>query len=297
MTRGATPTFALLTPSYAPDLDQFRELRATVEAYLPPGTPHVVVVPTRDVDLFSGIGGVQIVDEATLMPRRFRKLPYHGWWVNSRRPWWPVRGWVLQQALKLAVAATLPYDHVVVVDSDIAFIRPFSLERYLGGATTTVFRRERAVHAGLPRHVRWHAVARALLGLPADGSLPQPDYVSSLNIWAPARVRAMTDHIAQSTGRPWFDAVTSEPHISEFTLYGVFADHLPDGDAPSPIGRWCCDYWDETPLDPTAADDLVAEVRPEDVAIMVSAKSRTPGWVRNRVISGAQAVAERQERR
>lgn len=296
MTRGATPTFALLTPSYAPDLDQFRELRATVEAYLPPGTPHVVVVPTRDVDLFSGIGGVQIVDEATLMPRRFRKLPYHGWWVNSRRPWWPVRGWVLQQALKLAVAATLPYDHVVVVDSDIAFIRPFSLRQHVGD-DVAVFRRERAVHGGMPRHVRWHRVARALLDLPPDRSLPQPDYVSSLNLWSPELVRKLTERIDRTSGRSWFDAITREPDISEFTLYGVFVDHLGGADGPRPIDRWCCDYWDPVPLGVAEADALVDSVRPEDAAVMVSAKSRTPATVRERVIAGAQRMADRQDRR
>jgi hypothetical protein len=42
----------------------------------------------------------------------------------------------------------------------------------------------------------------------------------------------------------------------------------------------CHSYWDETPLDAKGAGDFLAGTRDDDIAVMISAKSRTPLHIR-----------------
>ena len=78
----------------------------------------------------------------------------------------------------------------------------------------------------LPRHMIWHRVARALLGLsPAEP--PYTDYInSSMLACDPSIVRRMLARVAATTGRPWTTAIARQLHFSEWTLYGVFVDDV-----------------------------------------------------------------------
>lgn len=279
-----TDTFSVLTPSFRGDLEQFRELRRSVERHVPADVAHHVVVPTADLPLFAGIPGVVVVDEASLLPWGYRKVPRKNWHVNPRRPWWPIRGWVLQQALKLALAQQLDVGHVVIADSDCVFVRDLT-----GPDDLRFVARPAGVTADLPRHVIWHEVARDLLGLPADPTLPRTDYVSSVTTWRPCDVAAMCRRVEETTERAWFDAVTSLRHFSEFTLYGVFVESL-GALPPSTVARWAREHWDETPLDLEAGLALADTVGPDDAALMISAKSGTDEEVRSAVIDRARTV-------
>jgi hypothetical protein len=278
--------FAVVTTSFRPDFRQFCELRRSVELHVPPDIPHYVIVPTADVEFFSELSGVIVVDEARLLPRSYRKVPGKNWHVQLRRPWWPIRGWVLQQVLKMAVTERLDVEHVVIADSDCVFVRDLRDAEDLRFVA-----RRGGVTSSLPRHVIWHEIARTLLGLPADSALPKTDYVSSVTTWSPAEMVALTRRITATCGAPWYDVVTSLRHFSEFTVYGVFVEHL--GSAPQRIAeRWACEHWDERPLDHDAGMALADRLASHDAALMISAKSGTPEDVRLATIDRARSVAK-----
>ena len=53
-----------------------------------------------------------------------------------------------------------------MADSDLVFIRPVSVDTFAPGGLVRLYRKDDGVDDSLPRHLRWHAVARELLGLP-----------------------------------------------------------------------------------------------------------------------------------
>lgn len=282
-------TFAVVTPSYGPDVSLFADLHRSVLEFTPCDTVHHVIVPARDRGRFAPFEGprCRVVTEPELLPSTFRRSPKPGWWINLRRPWPPVRGWVLQQALKIAAAAELDAEHVLVVDSDVVLVRPVEPDRFVVGGRRCLYRLDGGVHHGMPRHLRWHEVARRLLGLPSAPPPPLPDYVSSLNVWEPVMVRALQRRITECAGRDWLDAITRELHVSEFVLYGVYIDEIASahGTRPPADSTLCHDYWDDVPLDLPAALQFVDALPAEALGMMISSKSRTPTSVRRAALA------------
>ena len=288
---------AVITPSFGPDVELFADLHRSVLRYAPGNSLHHVIVPDRDRAVFERFAGPRchIWLESELLPRRFRRTPKPGMWLNLRRPWPPVRGWVLQQALKIAATGKLDVDAVVIADSDVVLVRDITVDTFTVDGQTRLFRMPDAVHAGMADHIRWHGVARRLLGLPPTPPLPLPDYVSSLNVWVPSHVRTMQQRIESVTGRSWIDAVTSQLHVSEFILYGIFIDEVLSEGGTRPPGDTtiCHNSWDRTPMDLETALAFADELGPEAVGMMISAKSRTPHDIRLAAIDRcAEIVAE-----
>lgn len=276
-------TLTVITPSFGPDFELCAALHASVLAHSPESVHHHIIVPPRDVPLFRQLGGprTRIQAETDFLPRSFRPLPSLNLSVNIRRPFPPLRGWILQQIIKLAAAARADADVALLVDSDIEFIRPFTAETFRRDGVVRFYRKPDEIDGRLPRHVIWHRRSRTLLGLPPMPP-PYPDYVSSLMAWDPVIVRELLDAVESATGRPWADAIGRQLHFSEWTLYGVFVDEVLGG-TPYSVGTedpLCHAYWDEVPLDDRTMRDFLATTGPDDVAVMVSAKSRTPMSVR-----------------
>jgi hypothetical protein len=274
---------SVITPSYAPDFELCAALNRSVLDNSPDTVQHHIVVPRPDLKLFGRLAGprTHIRCEADFLPRSFVRVPFNNITVNLVWPLPPVRGWILQQVVKLATVAASEDDVVVLVDSDIEFLRPFTVETFVSHGVVRFYRKPDEIDGRLPRHMIWHRAARALLGLP-PAEPPYPDYISSLLAWDPAIVRRLLTRVTVTTGRPWTTAIAGQLHFSEWTLYGVFVDHVIGAPANSfasddPL---CLAYWDETPLNQDGAVDFLRGVRSTDVAAMISAKSRTPLAVR-----------------
>ena len=274
---------AVITPSYQPDFGLCEDLDRSVLENSPESVHHHIIVPRKDLELFARLAGprTHIRCEADFLPSSFVPVPFSKFTLNLRRPFPPVRNWILQQVLKLAAVATFDDDVVVLADSDIEFIRPFTPETFVRQGTVRFYRKPNAVDERLPRHVIWQRVARTLLGLPSVEP-PYADYVSSLLAWDPGIVRRMLSHVSNTTGRPWPTAVAAQLHFSEWTFYGVYVDHLigAPANAFSSDNSLCHAYWDPVPLDAKRAAKFLGGVQAIDVAAMISAKSRTPLAVR-----------------
>jgi hypothetical protein len=100
-------------------------------------------------------------------------------------------------------------------------------------------------------------------------------------------VLAMQERIQRATGRPWLEAVAAQLHFSEFILYGVFVDRiLGDHAQVTPSASMLChSYWTPKPLSLAAAGEFIRGMAVEDIAVMISAKSRTSLDVRRAVLS------------
>lgn len=284
---------AVVTPSFGPDFELCADLSRSVLQNSPDSVRHHIIVPQADLELFGRLAGprTQIHDEAEFLPRSFVRLPRSKYTFNLRRPFPPVRGWILQQIVKLSAAAASTADVVLLVDSDIEFIHPFSAETFMRDGVVRFYRTPDAIDDRLPRHVIWHQASRRLLGLPQSAA-PYTDYVSSLLAWDPAIVRQMLSRVSATAGRPWTTAVGAQLHFSEWTLYGVFVDHVlgPSANSFASDDPLCPAHWGTTPLDQKAAAQFLGRIKPTDVAAMISAKSGTPLAVKRAAFANFRAA-------
>lgn len=269
----------VITPSFGPDAGLFGELHQSVLDHTPEDTVHHVVVPDQDAALFAPYAGrrCRVWLDSDLLPRRYRRVPGTRIHVNTHRPWTPVRGWIRQQAHKIALTALLDAERALIADSDVVLVRPPTAEAVGTSARPRLYRNDDAVHAGMARHVEWHRVARELLGIDPRFGLPQHDYVSPLNVWDPATARALQRRIETVTGRHWLDAFTAELHVSEFILYGVFADSPlnPAGRPDALDPDFCHNYWGVQPFDDDEARAFGERLPAAALGMMISAKSGT----------------------
>lgn len=298
-------TLAVLTPSYAPDFELCRDLNRSVLAFTAPNVHHHIIVPRTDRELFEPLRGPRTelwtVDQ--FVPRRMLAVPdalrrmlvvgaakYLGrdLWINLRRPYPPIDGWLMQQVVKLRAAIEIGADVLLLADSDVALVRPVTVDTLSEDGRVRFYREPDVVDQTRPEHVTWHRVARRLLGLPMDMSLPRPDYISAFNVWDRECVAALRSRIEQVNRRSWIDAIGANRHdFSEFILYGVFVDELMGASArmSRSTSTLCHSYWETTPLSEADARAFVRGLGTEDVAVMISAKSNTPLDVRRAALA------------
>jgi hypothetical protein len=273
----------VVTPTYAPDLELFSDLHESVLRWFPADVRHLAVVTERNVTPFRRFEGPRcvVVGIDDVLPRSVRALPRVQTRINLRRPVPPLRGWILQQLVKLAIAEQAQEGVVVMADSDLVFVRPVTPDTFAPSGRVRLYRKDDGVNSSMSRHVRWHVVARKLLGLPAAKPPPLPDYVSGLNSWDRDVVKRMLQRVENVTGRRWIEAVGKELHFSEQILYGVHADEVEQASNLTPSrDSLCHEYYSNIPLTPQRAPTWLSSLGSHDVAYMISSKSHTPLSVR-----------------
>lgn len=226
----------LLTLSYRGDYEVCSILCESVDRFVPNEIGHRLAVPRADLELFSHLATPrrQLVAEEDILPSWFRRLPMPSprWRRFLRLPRrniyltpfsMPVRGWIAQQIMKIAAAANSKADIVVHIDSDNAFIRPFSYELITQNGRVRLYRAPEPT--GHDDHVVWQQAAGRLLGLPKK-NFYGGEYIDSLVVWRTEVVRGLIQRIEEVSGRPWIVALSRSPHFAEYVLYGVFANHV-----------------------------------------------------------------------
>lgn len=282
-------SLALVTPSYARDLDLCEDLVASVLRHTQPDVTHHIIVPASDLAAFERLAGDRtfISDVRAYLPRPMVKIPGVNGWLNLRHPFPPVRGWMAQQIVKLAAAASAEADVVLLIDSDVLLIRAVDASSFCPSGRVQLFEIPEGVDDSLPRHHLWHAAARRLLGLQPHRASVLPDYICWPCAWEPESVRMMLKRVESVTGLPWATAVGRELHFSEMILYGVFIREVVGAseDLHLTSEMRCLNHSDEVALDEAALRGLLAGAGPDDVAIMISAKSGTPLAVRRGLLA------------
>jgi hypothetical protein len=298
---------AVITPTYAPDYEIFKDLHRSVMEYTTSDVVQYLIVPRADRGLFSQFAGPRcvVLTYHDVFPRRIIETAWLGSVghlllgpstprivaLNLRQPYPPIRGWILQQFAKLAIVDVVDADILLLADSDVHIVRPVTLETLLSNGRVPLFRRTEEVDDRLPRHFLWHKTARELLGLP-DARPPYPDYVLPFGFWERSAVLSLHEHVQKVTGRHWLDAVTAHVHFSEWVLYGLFLEEVVKSAVTTDSSR-CHTHWGYTPLDLEQAKAFVHRLRPDDLAILIHSKSHTPAEIRRAAIASLALEARR----
>lgn len=221
--RGTNEEIEIITCSYRPDLERCRRLCQSVDRFVPASIGHTLIVPERDLALFSGLATNRrkVISAQQVLPGKYRQLPLsEKIWIDSSG--WPVRGWVLQQLVKLSASRATQSELLLFADSDLQFVRPFELERIYMQGRLRLHRVPEAMNEG--RHRNWHRRAGVLLGKSVDyfGS----DYVGQLISWRRSNLVALQEHIERVSLKPWHKAISRSLDVSEYVLYGGFVEHV-----------------------------------------------------------------------
>lgn len=270
------PTFAIITPSYTPDFERCAFLCESIREFVSPEVRHYIVVDANDYALFSSLAdkNTQITVKEDLLPRWLQKIPFSrkNIWFNWRG--FPVRGWLIQQIIKIAQAAAISEEVAVFVDSDVAFVRPVDFHSLLQGELVRFHDEPEGNFASMTDHVKWHQEACKLLGIPPT-PMPAPDYIADIITWRRDNAVRLCQQLESVSGKHWISAIIQAWHFSEYVLYGTFVDrvlgedsgHYPDA------SKILYEYFEAKALTPVQLQKFVENISPEHVAVMISAKA------------------------
>lgn len=298
----------LLTCSMARDLQIFGVLARSVDACVAGDIRHTVVVPGRDLPEFRQFKSParEIIAQEDVLPMRLfalpqglsRLAPLHG---ALRRPLYitpklhVMRGWMIQQIVKIDYARQTGSRAIVHVDSDVFFIRPMTATDVLHDGKVAFFRVPEPSRE--PMHRQWTAAAAACLGLgpAADASAAGEiagtgHYIENCVPWSSDVVRAMIRRIEDVHGRPYHEVLLTFPSISEYFIYGLFADLLYDRPGLEPADRSLCNsFWPEQPDSPFDLNTAMAQMKPWHRALAVQSTHGFPPTERERAFRAALA--------
>ncbi|MFD3191566.1 DUF6492 family protein [Sedimentitalea sp. HM32M-2] len=270
----------LLTCSMATDLPLFELLARSVDDHVDPRIMHHVVVPAADLPRFRAFANDrrEIVAQEDVLPERLRKLPA---WLRHfsflqaglRRPIYlrpdrsVVRGWMLQQFLKIEMSRRIEAAAVMHVDSDVAFFRRLAPEDAFAGDRVRFFRVEgKPIN---PMHDAWVAGSCRFLGI-SPPARHDVHYIENCVLWSRAVARAMVDRMQEAQGKPLQDILFSAETMSEYYVYGIFADLCPEAaELAAEEVSFCNSYWPSEETGAVDFDALRSHLVPKHCAIAV----------------------------
>lgn len=263
-------SFAVVTPTYLPDLARCELLAESLDRSVP-NVAHYLIVDRRDRSAFIHLEGGrrQLVESEALVGSWMWRSPGRkGIWLSLKAR--PVRGWIVQQILKIAAIEAIPERTLVFCDSDTAFFRHFDRNDLLVDGKVGLL----DVPFCDDANRRWTAVARRLLGLPQhDGNYR--NHVGNMICWNRETVKAMQQRVEYSTGINWQVALARTPSFAEYMLYGIFVREVLGYDAvdhaPSVV-RLVKASWGQELTTDAAMHAFFADFEPRTVAVMVHSK-------------------------
>jgi len=295
---------SILTLSYSGDYECCRLLCESLDAFAAKGLSHRLYVPTRDQKLFGSLATPDRLigsQDRDLLPfwlvrapmpgprlRRLLHLPRRNLYLSLRGK--PVRGWIAQQIMKIAAGADSPTEIVLHLDSDACLIRPVTSETLVDekGAVRFFYN----PRPDLPEtHILWRDVACRLLGI--DGEcISRSDYIDTCVVWRRSVVRRMVQRIEEVAGADWRLVLAREPHFSEYTLYGVFAEQLGEEAGLYATGQSQMHaIWDVAPQTPEQEDRFINTLAPHHLAVLIQSTSRMSFQERLRLLERAKTRA------
>jgi hypothetical protein len=267
-------TFCIITPSYALDFERCQILCWSIDKFVSPNVNHYIVVDRRDYQLFSQLAGQtrKILIKESILPWWIKQVPCLGkknFWLNYQG--FPLRGWLVQQIIKLSAANYTSEDILVFIDSDVGFVRPFNLHDFIQQDKVRLFTINNAEET--KDSANWDKTTNHLLGL----SQPKyfNNYVGQIITWRRDNLLRLYQHIEKSTGQKWVKALCNSLHLSEYHLYGNFVNYI----LKSESGHYdddshiCHQYWDSVAMSEEQLKEFFQAAPSSCSALMISAKS------------------------
>lgn len=224
-------SWAIITPSYRGDLERCRILCRSMDAFVTGEWHHYIIVESTDFAIFKNLGTPRrtILLMESILPAWLHHLASPSLFRN-RSLWFGFRtgfmiGWQVQQLVKLQMAFNVSDAGLLYCDSDIFFIRPFNVASLQSNGRFRFYRTDQSFSLDTAPNESYVVSAARQLGL-ANNPFPCPSYVDNIVAWHRDTAMALCRHIEKLSGRGWMAALGRHYIISEYSLYGLFADRL-----------------------------------------------------------------------
>lgn len=269
-------SFALVTPSYVRDFNVCRLLTESVERHVSADIKHYLIVPREDYPLFKELESERTVIkfQEDFLPRWI--LPFRiatNWYISLRSL--PIRGWIRQQLVKLAIGEMLPEDTFLIVDSDTFFVKPFSPHDFIRNGKVSFYCEP--LENKLEMQANWQISSAKMLGI-SDFSSTSDIYVAPFIFWNKRVLQQMFERMTQVNRKSWQQVLCKPLRISEYTLYGVFVDSILGVENAGHFRdetKYTLDYYLESPMVKAEIEELKSRMKPEHYAVSISSKSNT----------------------
>jgi hypothetical protein len=266
--------WAIITPSYHGDFARCKLLCQSMDAFVTGPWHHYIIVETVDLELFKPLQGPHrtILEMEAILPKWIYHLTRFKI-INNRSVWFSFRtgfmiGWQIQQLVKLEMAFQLQEEGLLYCDSDVFFIRPFEISELSSNGKFRYFRSANLLSREFAPHPIYMVTSAKQLGLGKD-PFPSRSYVNNLVTWHAPTVRALCAHVENQSGRDWKVTLGRSYTLSEYTLYGLFADRiLEDSSHLAPTSTELCrTIWRGKDLPTIQLKDLLSAVPLPQVAV------------------------------
>ena len=222
------------TPSYRNDLERLVILRQSIKRFVKESLIHYVVVPKEDFyvfkEKFSDDKLVIILKQNDFIKTQFypsklyslvnKVLPNQSWRLNkiAGKP-----GWIQQQIIKLSIPEIVKEDVAIILDSNIFFIKPFSIFQILPQSTGRVlFRSHPSCEAAMQReHI---SKSREVLKIPSGES--DFHYISWPVVWYKDLILQFQEYLSNTYNQHWQNVLHGAGIISEYNLYGIYVEEI-----------------------------------------------------------------------
>lgn len=264
-------SIAFVTPTFRPDLERCTLLVESMNR-LAADFKHYLIVDHAEIPAFRHLQNSRtvLIESEEILDRCFVQFPAaKGYWLTYRTL--PVRGWMIQQILKLGAVRVIPEEVFVVIDSDNTLVRPFRTDCLLQDGKLGLL----DVDGVVGKVPIWTKVARDLVGSPADCATLR-GHVGDMITWHRQHVLDLQERIEATTGLPWQIAIARKHTFSEYILYGVYIREVIGYEASRhnptirPLVR---QPWDHDLSNVDGLRHFIVDIEPENVAVMVSSQS------------------------
>ncbi|MGL5794781.1 MAG: DUF6492 family protein [Waterburya sp.] len=271
-------SFAIITPSYAPDFLRCQLLCETIDKYSLSPVKHYIIVDQKDWKLFQTLQkpNREIITVESILPWWIKKVTlFKNGWISLKSL--PLRNWIIQQIVKLSIAKYITEDVLIFVDSDVAFVRPFDVQNFVQNNQVRLYSQPKEITPATEDLAKWCEVSNKLLGLPPV-SYPATNHLGNFITWKRENVLKLHQHLEKIHGKNWIEVIANSWHLSEYMLYGTFAESILKEESQHyyDARMICHDYWETTPMSDLDLNNFFSNLPDECFAVMISAKSGTP---------------------
>lgn len=276
----------LVTPSWSGDLARCEMLVDSVGNFASGFDRHLILIDAQDEGMFRHLADsrTELILKQDLLPDWLRQSSLNRkWWWSFRGL--PVRGWILQQVTKLAIAEQYDAAGFCYADSDMMFVRPFDAQSLWHDGRIRFYRDERRPHFYESRRYRnWYGFAAKQFSL-GDQNLLDGAYIAQLNCIHKAHAVDMLKAIEDKWQSNWQKTLLRSFDFSEYILYGVYIDECSDKSFHnSTSSSLCRSSWFFDLDDPESTQEFLSTVADDEVALHIQSNlALSTGFVKSLV--------------